>query len=476
MENNKKLIDLGILSEDEQSGVKKVSLVEEPAIELDFRYFGKQYGFVKPSAGESQDEFISRCIPVLLKEGKPDVQAAAICYSSWEQSFAVNMPHYTADGKLYEGPTHKDASGRLMTGATHTAESEYLYHEDEFDIDTSGLAPYVAPYIKKKNGKAEEPITKSILMEAWYKDSYVVDTIIALAKEFGTKESDLSKLFELEFANAIAGGRGTNPAEASQQKDRELILYKYTGETTDKSRDFCIQMTGLDLFYTREQVQAMSDIAVNAGFGIRGADEYSIWSFKGGPNCKHQWNDYIVKSTRDGKITTQDLGPAAGRAGTKPFNMPKRGYYSKSAFKFASEDQMILVGPAMIPNVSIPRIDENGEKYFVRFSPETIKEICMKYMKEGRTGDVNTDHEENSAGAYIYESWIVESENDKANTVYGYDVPVGTWMLSMKVDDKKTWARIKAGELRGFSIEGILMDMEELEAKKKYEKIKKILS
>jgi hypothetical protein len=45
----------------------------------------------------------------------------------------------------------------------------------------------------------------------------------------------------------------------------------------------------------------------------------------------------------------------------------------------------------------------------------------------------------------------------------------------MKVDDKATWARIKSGELRGFSIEGILMDLEELEAKKQYEKIKNIL-
>jgi hypothetical protein len=41
------------------------------------------------------------------------------------------VPHYTADGKLYEGPTHKDASGKLMTGATHTKDSEYLYHIED---------------------------------------------------------------------------------------------------------------------------------------------------------------------------------------------------------------------------------------------------------------------------------------------------------------------------------------------------------
>jgi hypothetical protein len=41
------------------------------------------------------------------------------------------VPHYTADGKLWTGPTHKDADGRLMTGETHTDDSEYLYHRED---------------------------------------------------------------------------------------------------------------------------------------------------------------------------------------------------------------------------------------------------------------------------------------------------------------------------------------------------------
>ena len=429
MENNKKAIDLGILTEDEQSGVKRVSLVEEPAIELDFRYFGKQYGFVKPTGGESKDAFISRCIPVLIKEGKPEDQAAAICYSSWEEGF---------------------------------------------EVDTAGLEPYVAPYVKKKNGKAEKPITKSILMEDWSKDAYIVDTILALAAELGTKEADLAKLFTMEFSNPTAGGSGTSVSEVLNQGDKKLYLYKYEGNVSSNSRDFCIGMVGLDNYYTKAQIQAMSDIAVNAGFGINGASTYSIWSFKGGPNCKHRWIQYLV-TMPNGQIQIEAVKDAAGRAGQRPIDMPKQGYYSKAAFKFAAEDRMELVGPAMVPDMSIPRLDADGEKYFVRFSAETIKEICMKYMKEARTNDVNTDHEENSAGAYIYESWIVESADDKANTLYGYNVPVGTWMITMKVDDKKTWARIKAGELRGFSIEGLLMDLEELEAKKRYEEIIKIM-
>ena len=89
--------------------------------------------FVKPGPTESKDEFISRCIAYVRNEGKTEDQAAGQCYGQWEnRQFEVGVPHYTKDGKLYEGPTHKDADGRLMTGSVHTEDSEYLYHEGEF--------------------------------------------------------------------------------------------------------------------------------------------------------------------------------------------------------------------------------------------------------------------------------------------------------------------------------------------------------
>jgi hypothetical protein len=52
------------------------------------------------------------------------------------------VPHYTADGKLYEGPTHKDAEGRLMTGEVHTEDSEYLYHKEELEAQPSVSSTY----------------------------------------------------------------------------------------------------------------------------------------------------------------------------------------------------------------------------------------------------------------------------------------------------------------------------------------------
>jgi hypothetical protein len=68
----------------------------------------------------------------------------------------VGVPHYTKDGKLYEGPTHKDASGRLMTGATHTADSEYLYHKEELEAQPSIKSTYPGEVAKKKKKKDDK--------------------------------------------------------------------------------------------------------------------------------------------------------------------------------------------------------------------------------------------------------------------------------------------------------------------------------
>jgi hypothetical protein len=53
------------------------------------------------------------------------------------QENEAGVPHYTKDGKLYEGPTHKDSEGRLMTGEVHSEDSEYLYHKEDLEAQPS---------------------------------------------------------------------------------------------------------------------------------------------------------------------------------------------------------------------------------------------------------------------------------------------------------------------------------------------------
>jgi len=85
-----------------------------------------------------------------------------------EEDFMEGVPHYTADGKLYEGLTHKQGD-RLMTGATHTDESELLYHEDElmkqFNINVNALPNFINEASSgKKHSFAAELAEKQMLV------------------------------------------------------------------------------------------------------------------------------------------------------------------------------------------------------------------------------------------------------------------------------------------------------------------------
>jgi hypothetical protein len=150
---------------------------------------------------------------------------------------------------------------------------------------------------------------------------------------------------------------------------------------------------------------------------------------------------------------------------------------------FAVEkDQQILIGAAMIPDLEIFRKDEDGNPYYVKFSKDTIAGIQQKFMAEMRNRETNLDHNDAvNGGSYVFESWLVEDpKTDKANTVYHLDVPVGTWMVKMKVTDPKVWADVKAGKYKGFSIEGNFIDKQDYDKiqdeKKALDQIMRILN
>ena len=152
----------------------------------------------------------------------------------------------------------------------------------------------------------------------------------------------------------------------------------------------------------------------------------------------------------------------------------------KRKLQFVNEDEQIVVGPALIPNIEIIRKDpDTNETYFVKFSEEVVRKTAEKFMRELRNKDTNIQHTEKEAGSYVMESWIVENLQDKANTFYGFNLPVGSWVVSMRVQDPATWKMVKAGKLTGFSIEGNFMDKKDyvsfIEDKDRYEKIMKIL-
>ena len=134
---------------------------------------------------------------------------------------------------------------------------------------------------------------------------------------------------------------------------------------------------------------------------------------------------------------------------------------NKKAQYFAAdaEKQMVL-GPAMIPNQKIFRKNQDGTPYYVFFSPETIKMISSKYMKNKYIDNNDQMHDGQAVkDVYVVESWIKESNNDKSSD-YGFgDLPVGTWFVSMKINNPEIWSKVKDRELNGFSVSGFFEEV-----------------
>ena len=148
-----------------------------------------------------------------------------------------------------------------------------------------------------------------------------------------------------------------------------------------------------------------------------------------------------------------------------------------------SKDKKILMGALLIPNRPILRT--NGEEeYYIYFSKDTVQKASQLYLKNGNQNNSTLEHNHELSGLTLVESWIVEDEKYDKSRKYGLNVPVGTWMGTLKVNNDDVWNDyVKTGKVKGFSIEGYFadkmqkpkVDMEEEKAKKLLSDIKNIL-
>lgn len=133
---------------------------------------------------------------------------------------------------------------------------------------------------------------------------------------------------------------------------------------------------------------------------------------------------------------------------------------SKQQIELAEVDKekRILLGAALVPNKMIYR--RNGEKeYHVFFSKETIRKVAELFLTKGNQNKSTLEHQIQLSGLSVVESWIVEDEVHDKSRKYGLSVPVGTWVVSMKVYNDEIWQDyVKTGKVKGFSIEGYFAD------------------
>ena len=119
-------------------------------------------------------------------------------------------------------------------------------------------------------------------------------------------------------------------------------------------------------------------------------------------------------------------------------------------------EKRIIISPILIPDKPIFRVDDNGNEFNIVFSAETIQKAQQYFYKNGYQNNSNIEHDDKLklSDVTFVESWIKEDETHDKSVKYGFDLPVGTWFATMKVWNDAVWDKIKAGEVKGVSIEG----------------------
>jgi hypothetical protein len=130
-------------------------------------------------------------------------------------------------------------------------------------------------------------------------------------------------------------------------------------------------------------------------------------------------------------------------------------------YKFAEVDKekKIIMGAMLVPDKPIYRRDENEGEYYIYFSKKTIRKAMELFFQNGNQSNATFEHMESITGLTMVESWIVEDTDKDKSKLYELNVPVGTWMGTIKVNNDKIWNDfIKTGKVKGFSIEGYFAD------------------
>jgi len=131
--------------------------------------------------------------------------------------------------------------------------------------------------------------------------------------------------------------------------------------------------------------------------------------------------------------------------------------------KEVDKEKKILMGAALVPNKQIYRVNEKTkEEYYIYFSEDTVRKASELFLMNSNQNNATYEHDKKLKGMSVVESWIIDDSKSDKSRFYGFDLPKGTWMISMKVNNDEVWNDVKEGKVKGFSIEGYFADKLEM--------------
>ena len=126
--------------------------------------------------------------------------------------------------------------------------------------------------------------------------------------------------------------------------------------------------------------------------------------------------------------------------------------------QLADEEKYMVYSAVLVPDKPIFRRNEDGDEFYIEFTKESIEKMAQEYLMNYRQNEITLDHETMANDITLVESWIkTDMYKDKSVAIgLSEDLPIGTWIAGLKVNQIDAWNRIKNGELRGFSVESMI--------------------
>ena len=307
--------------------------------------------------------------------------------------------------------------------------------------------------------------TKELLLKALDNVGILGDQLI----EEGWEEIEMN-----EFHAFLKFAMESNPDGGSlQDTSNYKVLYKYEGPKDSKNRTFCRELLNKNKLYRLEDINNMSLEGANKEFST-----YDIFTYKGSYNCRHAWVQKFYRKDKpvddQKRSTTTNKGPRQVIGGPRAQEAAQRNPKSRTlqqilegvpaaewTFSKQQEDKMLLAGPLMVADKLIPRLDEEGNKYYVFFDAEAIQKLSYKLMKNKLIDSINIEHDADRQvdDISLVETWLVEDPEKDKSATYGYELSKGSWFGVYKVNNKEIWDNyVKTGKVKGFSVEGLFAD------------------
>lgn len=126
---------------------------------------------------------------------------------------------------------------------------------------------------------------------------------------------------------------------------------------------------------------------------------------------------------------------------------------TKQMYAVQDEEKRLVYGVVMRADFPIYRRDERLGEYYIIYKPETIRLMAEKYLAEGRQNDVNTMHSTDVDGVQMVQYFIKDTARGVVPAGFD-DIADGSLFAEFHVINDDVWEAVKAGEFKGFSLEG----------------------